>query len=175
MKKRGKKTHHSDGVLYLCPSEAVRGVEQDFSLSLTVWSVCPDTYLVSGSHSVPLWQIAALREALVVNCPEWKYWFSCLSLLAVARWTVAEMTPLALGPFSLISTKFPMKTSYTAAWFYTCQGICWKSIQAGQRPFILAPLNVNFFPTLHINNWPWHCRTPILVVFIFSHEYKFLD
>lgn len=59
------------------------------------------------SHSRDwLWQIAALREALVVNCPEWVYRFSGLSLLAAAQQWLPKMTSLAPGFCILNFLKF---------------------------------------------------------------------
>lgn len=127
---KGGKTReqHFHQALYLCLSEAVHGAEQDFSRSLTVWSVCSDTYLVSGSHPISLEGLTLTdRDAEGGPCSELS-WVGLLIFLfvslTVARWRLAEMTPLALGPFPLTSHKFPIETSYTVAWFYMCQDIC---------------------------------------------------
>lgn len=45
---------HFSPTLRRCLSGAVHGAEQDLSRSLTAWSVCPDTFLVSASHPTSL-------------------------------------------------------------------------------------------------------------------------
>lgn len=99
-----------------------------------------------------------------MNCPECEYWFSCLSPLTAARRRLAEMIPSALRPIPLSSPQFPVKTTvYYSLILYVPDHLL-QSIQAGQRLFILLLLNVALSPPLHIDNWPWHCRRPLLVV-----------
>lgn len=73
------------------------GAEQAFISSLTVRSVCSDTYLVPSHSRDWRWQIAALREAPVLHCPEWVYWFFWLVSPDCGTVVASQNVPLALG------------------------------------------------------------------------------
>lgn len=160
-------------VLCLCLSGAVCGAEQHFNCSLTVWSVCSDTYLVSSSYSIPLEGLTVTDSGAEGGpCSELS-WVGVLIFLFVspdcgkleASWN-NSLSSLAQSSFLWDNQlpSVPYKEQLYCSLLLYVPGHLLQSIQAGQRPLILTLLNVTLSPPLHINNWRWHCRTPLLVV-----------
>lgn len=152
-------------VLSPSPCRAVRGAEQDLSGSLTVWSLCTDTYLVSSSHPISLEGLSLTDSAEGGPCSELS-WVGVLIFLFVSPdcskvKAGAEITPWAAWPIPL-----PGFSSASESILLLQELLVHpqRRIQAQHRPLIPTLLNVTLSSPLHINNWRRHSRTPLLVI-----------
>lgn len=129
VKRTGPTFFFFDRALCLCLSGAVRGAEQDFSRSLTAWSVCSDTNLVSSSHSIPLEGLTLTDSGAEGGpCSELS-WVGVLIFLFVspdcgkvkASWNDSLSSVAHSSHLPAVSY---IRTNYTVARFHMCRGIC---------------------------------------------------
>ncbi len=130
--------------------------------------MCSDTYLVSGSHPIPL-EGLTLTDSGAEGGPCSELSRVGLSIFLFVSPDCSEVEAswndsLSSKAYSSHLPSVPYKDKLYCSPFLYVPGHLLQSIQAGQRPLILLLLNVTLSPPPHINNWPWHCRTPLLVV-----------